>query len=689
VVQTFLATLWLVTAPAFASDSQIAWHPKRFHDVVVKSIDGGFEIEIVGNDPYLVFDIQTSSDIRPGWRLAMEVFSPEGIEGFEAFAGTPTQSTSRSPLPKIPASEKWSPYSVELPAKILEFVESGKKLSLRLDLGSQTGKRLSLRSVCLRAETELELEAKRNAAEIRNRKQSLADQIQSYYKRSWPSALTNVSHRDSSFVCQGKCDSSEADTQWAIIARAAHEIAAVDPTDLERRPKNSLAVSKNSNFEVLVSASELGVSNALIPRFQLVRRQGSGRWEIASSCRYVDQLDPNLARPLPPLEKLHAAKGLTCIGEGGDWEELGLKHGSINIALNHLISFDDNPGMRRTVVHGREVFYNPGAVASIDERVTRMRAQGITVAGILLIFNRPESSLSIVHPEADPAGTYVMPNLVDPNATDLYEWTIRFLADRYSQVDEPHGRIDHWIVHNEIDAGWDWTNMGEQPMEAFVDHYFRSLRIVDAAVRMRNPHARAFISLTHHWNSTVNQPWRWYPSRQIVESLVRHGEVEGNFPWAMAYHPYPQSLWKSDTWNDEQAEDTFDTPKITIRNLPVLDRYLHQPQLRAPDGSVRSVICSEQGFHSPEDSPELLRQQSAALLYTFMQMRKCPSIIAFDYHRPVDHLNEGGLRLGLRGLPSDEFKSGKPKPAWDVYRAIGTPQESELQAQYQSFWNSN
>jgi hypothetical protein len=684
-----LVVFLLAAASARGSESQIQWQTTQFNNVIAKSIDGGFEIETVGNDPFLIFNIETSEEIQPGWRLAFEAFCPEGVEGLEIFAGSPSSSTSRSPIPKISASEKWSAYSAELPAKILEFAESGKKLSLRLDLGSQTGRRVSLRSIYLREATEQETTAKRNATQTRNRKQALADQIQSYYSRQWPSTLAQVSLHDSSCICQGKVDPSESESQWAIIVRLAHEIAAIDPADLDDRPKKPLNISDQSKFEIVVSASELNFSNELIPRFQLIRRKGLEPWEVASSCRYLDQLDPDRARPLPPPEDLHGAKGLTCIGEGENWEELGLKHGSINIVLNDLISLEQDAGMRKATVDGREIFFNAGRVASIDRLVTGMRAQGITVAGVLLIFNRPAREHEIVHPEADPAGSYVMPNLVSPIATNLYEMTIRFLADRYSQVGEPHGRIDHWIVHNEIDAGWDWTNMGEQPLEVFLDHYMRSLRIVDAAIRTSNVHARAFIPLTHHWNSTVDLPWRWYPSKKIVDAMVRQGEVEGNFPWAMAYHPYPQSLWKSDTWNDQQAEDTFDTQKITIKNLTVLDRYLHQQKLRGPDGSVRSVICSEQGFHSPEDSPELLRQQSAALLYTFMQIRKCPSIIAFDYHRPIDHPDEGGLRLGLRGLPSSEFKSGKPKPAWEVYRAIGTPQESELNTQYQSLWNSN
>ena len=37
-------------------------------------------------------------------------------------------------------------------------------------------------------------------------------------------------------------------------------------------------------------------------------------------------------------------------------------------------------------------------------------------------------------------------------------------------------RIAHWIIHNEVDGGSHWTNMGDKPIATFMDTYLRSMQ---------------------------------------------------------------------------------------------------------------------------------------------------------------------------------------------------------------------
>ncbi|MGB1706843.1 MAG: DUF5722 domain-containing protein, partial [Rubripirellula sp.] len=55
--------------------------------------------------------------------------------------------------------------------------------------------------------------------------------------------------------------------------------------------------------------------------------------------------------------------------------------------------------------------------------------------------------------------------------------------------------------------------------------------------------------------------------------------------------------------------------------------------------------------------------------------RNLPWIESFHYHRWVDHPDEGGLKLGLRTLPTQEHPHGERKRAWSVYQAINTVKE--------------
>jgi hypothetical protein len=87
----------------------------------------------------------------------------------------------------------------------------------------------------------------------------------------------------------------------------------------------------------------------------------------------------------------------------------------------------------------------------------------------------------------------------------------------------------------------------------------------------------------------------------------------------------------------------------------------------------RSIILSEQGFHSNQ-SPENEQQQAAAYAYAWEKCQRLPLIDAFIYHRHVDHSQEGGLRLGLwRNIPGSIADPESPKPIYNLFLKAGTP----------------
>src|SRR5204862_2329390 len=175
------------------------------------------------------------------------------------------------------------------------------------------------------------------------------------------------------------------------------------------------------------------------------------------------------------------------------------------------------------------------------------------------------------HPDAHPSGIYVMPNVDSPQGHQAYAAALEFLARRYTRPDRQFGRIHHWIMHNEVDAGWEWTNAGEKNALDYLNLYQKSLRTAFLIARQYDPHAKVFISLTHHWN--VQGSPHLYPARKLLELLLDFSRAEGDFDWAIAYHPYPQDLRNPRVWKDTQVKFTFDTPKITFKNLEVLDAW--------------------------------------------------------------------------------------------------------------------
>jgi hypothetical protein len=266
-----------------------------------------------------------------------------------------------------------------------------------------------------------------------------------------------------------------------------------------------------------------------------------------------------------------------------------------------------------------------------------------------------------------------MPDLTTAESTAAYVLALDLLARRYSRADGRYGRVHHWIMHNEVDMGWVWTNCGARPELVFFDQYYRSMRLAHLVLRRQDPHAKVFISLTHHWSETAD-PATCFPSRDLLGRLLAFGRAEGDFDWGLAHHPYPSSLLEPRTWLDRDAEFRLDTPKITFRNLEVLDAWVRRPEVLF-EGRLRSVHLSEQGPNSRDYSDQALREQAAAMAYVWKKLDRLDSIEGFEYHNWVDNRHEGGLRIGLRRFPDDQQDPSGPKPIWHLYRALGTPGE--------------
>ena len=306
----------------------------------------------------------------------------------------------------------------------------------------------------------------------------------------------------------------------------------------------------------------------------------------------------------------------------------------------------------------------------------------IIVSAILLVPKASSSSDPTVklmaHPDADPAGVYAMPNVASPEGLQTYAAALNFLAERYSRPDKKYGRVHHWIMQNEVDAGWVWTNAGEKSELTFMDLYNKSMRTMYLIARQYNPHAKVFFSLTHYWNETEDT--HFYLPRHMLSELVSYSHAEGDYEWAIAYHPYPESLFKPRTWEDKKVTFSIDTPFITFKNIEVLNAWAQEPGTFYRGVKRRTIYLSEQGFNSPDYSQKSLTDQAAALAYAWKKIEPLDAIEGMQYHNWVDSSGEGGLRIGLRKFPEDHDDPMGKKPIWYLYQKLGTPEEDMASA---------
>lgn len=403
--------------------------------------------------------------------------------------------------------------------------------------------------------------------------------------------------------------------------------------------------------------------------------------EAAGRPHFVDSItaSPRASYAYPDARSI---KGLQ-VQLTDDAEELGVQSAAINVSLGAVMRTGPGAGRIAFESGGETYWFDGAAVAGLDRQIKPLSDAGTLVDLILLVYRSgdPSSAAGVLtHPGAAAgAGTVMGFNTVTAAGVRHLTAAAEFLADRYTRPDQRYGRAVGFIVGNEVDAQWEWSNTGERPLASFLDGYARALRIVHLATTKYWAGARSYVSLTHSWtrpagpNPDPAAPTRYYPGRDVLDGLAALTRATGDFPWHVAHHPYPQDLFDPTVWDDPDATAIPDAPVVTFRNLDQLTTYLERPELRY-DGAPRRVILSEQGCNTRGDGGEAERLQAACYAYAYYRTRFLP-IDAFILHRHVDHGQEGGLLLGLWARdPASRHPAApaRPKLSHRVFRLIDT-----------------
>ncbi|MEL7263964.1 MAG: DUF5722 domain-containing protein [Planctomycetota bacterium] len=637
---------------------------------------GILQLRTTGGDPYLTLDpIPVDQRDATHHVLAFEYFCPDNINGIEIFYGKPFHPGNRLSAGQLPPSQSWQTFSIDLRdtsnARWTAFAHP----FLRVDFGGQPGRQFQVRQPVLRSLTAAEMDAKRVAATQRSAKLLAAKTIDNYYQHTFPILAPTVRRTNTEIqislplsegVSQSQCieilpDVSVAEMtiqsgQWYLPLDRAHPVAT--------------AQSANNGMITIPRLDQQHDHGS--SRFSIAKRIGQ-RWQIQSHWRHAQQ-PPSANQITTNASQTRPIKGLGGISPAmplQDLLDLGIQQITHNLPITSLLSLTPKPGFRPFHFRGQTYYANEPTLRHYDKLVHFAGEHNIRVSGILLLtFANHPFAQRLLHPESSREGAYAMPNLTNPQGVLAYQAVLELLAQRYAASNADQRHIHNWIIHNEIDHGREWTNMGQQPQSVYMDHYLRSMRLVHDAMRRHDDHARVFISLTHHWNRPAHPQWRYYDTKSLMQRLIESNRIEGDFQWGVAHHPYPENLRDPRSWNDKTATNDFDTRRITPKNLAVLDRWMQLPQMRDANGQVRGVLLSEQGFNTPDLSPESQALQSEGLRYMWQQMKGLDSIQAFHLHRWMDHPKEGGLLLGLRQWPNPGEQLGKKKDAWNTYKNL-------------------
>ena len=605
--------------------------------------------------------------------LSFDYFCASGME-FMVVMVNDDRSRIEENMIRLPIAEGWSTFSVDVTDKLKRLQGPDDYLSLLIVPNAARPTTMRIRNARLRAYTEKEREQARLKTERERREKQLNADIEVYLKKNYPCEVSRVTVNDDRVEVSGDIKGMPGEVYLCEV-----------PMFRELTEKDFLTVQRvkgpkrfKADFDRYAEVDGQRYDR-LYSRWVLAQKSQNGML-ICSHGHYADDVK---AKYDLPHEVPASKKGIGGFGANrfaSDLDSLDITSVTVNMWLGFMsltpsddaIPFDYN---------GRTYYADRKAIEGFDKTLQSTAARDVIVNAIVLI--APERSFAdkaagrlFEHPDFDPAGIYTMPNMTTLESLNLYAAAIDFLAERYSRPDKKYGRVHHWIAHNEVDAGWVWTNAGIKTPLRFMDIYIKSMRLLYYTARKYSPHPEVFITLTHYWQSRHNE--YCYPSAQLLELLVDYTQAEGDFKWGVAHHPYPQSLFEPKSWLDDQATFDYDTPQITFKNLEVLDAWIKQPRALYQGKIKRTVFLSEQNPNSKDYSEEALREQAAGMAYAMKKLEACDGIDAYQMHGWFDQRAEGGLRIGVRRFMDDETDPGGRKPAWFVFQAFGTDREDEV-----------
>jgi hypothetical protein len=631
-----------------------------------------WQVATTGNDPYVVTTLDAGADLTATPVLAFDYVCVDGLDLVEVFSG-PGWSGERSVrTERVPAREGWSPFALDVSTH--PKIAATKPRSWRIDLGTQPGKVIQVRNLRLRERTAGERETAERLAAKREHERHQDARLKHYVAARYQGSLTRITAGPDEITVIGTTPGDDGLwlAEWPVWM----------PLDGQPAFPRAWPV-RGPAFTLEIPRFPADGSDLALSRFVLVADPDTP--QLRSHARWVDEIPAATALPaaVPRSKKglggFHAAPGWPV----GDLDDLGIGSVTVNVTLSSFFQAGPGDGAQAMTVGGKTWFVRANAFDGLDRTMLEAAKRDLLVLGIILVpparsWGAKELGRLMQHPDYEDAGIFTMPNLTSAESTAAYTFALDLLAKRYTRADGKHGRMHHWIMHNEVDMGYVWTNCGRKPELLFLSEYYKSMRLANAILKRADANAQVFISLTHHWAKT-GDPATCFPARNLLGHLLALSKAEGDFDWGIAHHPYPASLLEPKTWLDEGADFRLDTPKITFRNIEVLDAWARQPEALFA-GRVRSIHLSEQGPNSPDYSQQSLSEQAAAIAYVWKKINRLESILGFQYHNWVDNRHEGGLRIGLRRFPDDESRPFGTKPVWHVYQALGTADEEQATA---------
>lgn len=637
-----------------------------------------YSITTTGTDPY-IFTKGISKALNPdSVVLTFEYKVAGNTDPIQIFFGPDIREDHSLFGEPLTSSAAWRSYSINLKKKIKTFSWGKANDFLRFDFGTKSGFKIDIRNIHFRSMNALEkVLYEKEEAQIK-KDEMIQSALSTYLDKQYSSSITEV-----------KVGLTQVTISGLLSGEGKFSLCEIFPEDTLvslSTFKNKIALDKQS-FLVTVprSISKADVTyDRLLSKWVIVKESGSNE-TMDSHARYADIIETRQSMSPGILKSKKGLGGFFMNGYSSDLDQLGITSITVNVPITAMMySYPASNTIEHTYGN-KKYYFSRNYLNGLDQALQLASSKKIIVAAILLVQKASESADPVIgkilqHPSYTSEGIYTMPNLTTVEGVNCYAAALDFLASRYNRTDDVYGRIHKWILHNEVDAGLTWTNMGRKPMLVYLDTYIKSMRICYNIARQYDENSEVMGSFTHSWSESVEL----YSSKEMLRALQRFSLREGDFQWGIAYHPYPQDLNEPKTWNDVKATFSINSALVTFKNLEVIDYWVKQSDNRYKGTIKRTLWLSENGTNSRTYENKDLMEQAAGFAYAWKKISVLDGIDAIQWHNWIDNRSEFGLKIGLRKFPDEASDPGGRKPVWYAYQAAGTDQENNVFEPYLS-----
>ncbi|MCR4922281.1 MAG: hypothetical protein K5945_11345 [Bacteroidaceae bacterium] len=627
---------------------------------------GTYDITTTGGDPYMYTSALSRSLTEDETHLIFEYKCSRTIANFQLYFGnTWSEQRSRIVGNLTSTGNEWREMDINLSIPRSSFNWGSKGQQLRFDFGFNSGYNIQIRNISINAKDDPAEKYKRNLSKNLEKYLSTTDGNEC--------GIELVSATKTQITINGH---ARGNGQYSLVEVAPYQDVTELTEFLFEQP------IEEADFSITVSRTALRSNfrfDRLLSKWAIIDRS-SGSPVLACHARNVDEIPALRQATEMPLKGKKGLGGFWLGPNVGDIDALGIKSVTINVLLTAMIS-TSSTSFSSSITYtyaGKTYYLDAGQVNSLDATLRECTRRGIVTSVILLI--SPNACPAVmkkimIHPECD-GGNYSMANMTTIESVCAYAAVIQYMALRYSGTQ--YGRINHWILHNEVDYGKEWTNMGDQPVHNYMDAYYKSMRLVSTIARQYDQHTWVMGSYTHSWTNSSSDG-AGYNTKNMLEITKQYSRTEGDFPWGVAYHPYPQDLTKPRFWvNDTQSTYDMNSQFCTFKNLEVIDAWARDADNFYQGREKRLIFLSENGTNSPDYSDTQLAYQAAGACWAWKKTARLTGIDGIQWHNWQDNRAEYGLRIGLRRYIDDETEPNGCKPAWYVWQAAETDNEDEV-----------